>query len=157
MPEIRSDFISVYPFSQELARIKILLLKRRSNLTLGDTWQAVHGGIEEGETTVQAEFRELKEETGFTTEELYGLDPEMLYDSEYDCIQIIPAFAAKMRAYSTPKLSKEHMDFEWLSFEEALKRVIWDNQKRRIEEINRIVADGFPSEKFRIIKVSDKK
>ena len=153
MPKIQSNSISVYPFSMESkGPVKFLVLRRNSNLKLGDTWQFVHGKIEENETAVHAAFRELHEETGFTPDFIYNLDPEILYDPATDSIQIIPAFAAKMRSYSTPKLSIEHSFFEWISSEEALLRVIWENQHNKIAEIMHMLKDGFPSEKFRIVK-----
>ena len=152
MPEIRSDFVSVYPYSVETyGPVKFLVLRRRTGLELGDTWQFVHGGIESGETAVQAAFRELKEETGFAPEFMYNLDPEILYYAPKDCIQIIPAFAVKMRSYSTPKLSNEHSFFEWVASDEVLNRVIWQGQQNKINEIISMLQGGFPSEKFRKI------
>ena len=152
MPKIQSNFISVYPFSTESkGPVKFLLLRRKSSLELGDTWQFVHGKIEENETAVNAAFRELHEETGFSPDIIYKLDPEVLYNPQTDCIEIIPAFAAKMRSYSTPILSYEHSFFEWVCSDEALLRVIWENQHRKIAEIMQMLKDGFPGEKFRII------
>ena len=157
MPEIKSEFVSVYPYSSDSAILtKFLVLKRSLKLSLGDTWQFVHGKIEDGETAVQAAFRELQEETGFVPEFLYNLDPEIIYLGKNDCIEIIPAFAAKMRAFSTPKISFEHTNFDWVTPDEALKRTIWDNQHNKIKEIIKMLENGFPSEKFRIIKRSDK-
>ena len=156
MPEIRSDYISVYPYSVESkGPVKFLVLRRRSDLKLGDTWQFVHGKIENDETAVEAAFRKLQEETGFKPELMYNLDPEILYYAPTDCIQVIPAFAVKMRSYSTPVLSHEHSFFEWVGSEEALSRVIWENQHNKINEILRMLQGGFPSEKFRIIKRSE--
>ena len=156
MPKIQSDYISVYPFSTESkGPVKFLVLRRKSSLELGDTWQFVHGKIEEGETAIQAAFRELHKETGFSPDFIYSLDPEVLYDAKTDCIQIIPAFAAKMRSYSTPVLSIEHSYYEWVTSDEAFLRVIWENQHRKIAEIMQMLKDGFSGEKFRIINRPD--
>ncbi|MCD4657822.1 MAG: NUDIX domain-containing protein [Planctomycetes bacterium] len=157
MPKILSNYISVYPFSMESkGPVKFLVLRRITGLQLGDTWQFVHGKVEEYETAVDAAFRELNEETGFMPDFIYNLDPEVLYDPKYDCVQIIPAFAVKMRSYSTPMLSVEHSFFEWISSEEALLRVIWTNQRNKISEIMLMLNDGFPSEKYRIVNRPEK-
>ena len=156
MPEIRSDFISVYPFSVEpKGPVKLLVMRRRTGLELGDSWQFVHGKIEDGETAVQAAFRELKEETGFQPDMMYELDPEIIYYAPDDCVQIIPAFSMKMRSYSTPVLSHEHSFFEWVVSVEALNRVLWENQRNKINEIIKMLQGGFPSERFRIIQNPD--
>ena len=126
-PEIRT--ISVYPFVLSNGVPNYLALHRRAGLdALGDTWQAVHGRIESGETAVQAALRELEEETGQKALRFWQVDYiETFYVQGEDSVQLVPCFAALID--QDIKLGPEHDAHAWLDIEEISDRFIWRNQR----------------------------
>jgi putative (di)nucleoside polyphosphate hydrolase len=75
--------------------VGILLLNRNGYIFVGErldtpgAWQMPQGGIDKGESALEAAFRELKEETGIETAEFLGIsDIWRAYD-------LPPALAAK--------------------------------------------------------------
>ncbi|HLI52560.1 MAG TPA: NUDIX domain-containing protein, partial [Thermomicrobiaceae bacterium] len=74
MPRIVSDIVDVYVFRRVNSNVQFLILRRRPDVALGNTWQAVHGTIEPGEKAVEAALREVREHTGFVPERFYSAD-----------------------------------------------------------------------------------
>lgn len=50
-----------------------------------------------------------------------------------DSINLVPVFIAEVDSDEV-KISDEHSEFEWLSFEDAVGRVHWLNQKKVMKE-----------------------
>jgi len=94
---------------------RVLLLKRAPER--GGFWQILTGGIEPGESPLQAAAREVSEETGFNGElrdlgyrHSFALGERLLFAEE-------TAFA--LQAAGEPKLSAEHIEHRWCTLEEA--------------------------------------
>ncbi len=113
--------------------LEVLLLRRAAGGRHPGSWESVHGGIERGETPVEAARREVQEETGTEGGELYNLSHvEMFYRHERDEVAVIPAFACLVAADATVRLSDEHDRAEWLEAGAALARVTWPRLAREI-------------------------
>lgn len=63
MTEIRVALVDVVVF-RRIGTLEILLLRRGPDGRNPGSWESVHGGIEPGETPVEAALREVREETG---------------------------------------------------------------------------------------------
>jgi len=102
------------------------------------TWQMVSGGIEKGEKAYEAAIREVLEETGLTPDRFYSADAiETYYMKSIDKVTFAPVFVAFVDKKKPIKLSPmEHDDFEWVSFEEAVDRLVFAEQKRIITHIH---------------------
>ena len=95
-------------------------------------WDLAKGHIEKGETDQQAAIRELEEETGITDFEIIpGFSCKIHYFFKRDGKPIsknVTFFLAKVKEDKI-KLSFEHKNFDWLSFEDALNRLTFDSAR----------------------------
>jgi len=123
-------------------KIQYLLLKRIEE----GFWQPVTGGIEEGETKIEALKREVREETGIKN--IVGIMKEIHYDEFRDffkregCQRLIKEFAFGVEVSSNDKIvmSREHSEYRWCGFEEALKLLKWEGNKEALEKLNEILS-----------------
>ncbi|MBP9095306.1 MAG: NUDIX domain-containing protein [Ignavibacteria bacterium] len=115
---------------------KFLCLKRNDDaLIYPGIWQIITAKIEKDEKAYDTAKRELFEETGLHPKQLFiGPSINQFYSLRNDSINLIPIFIAEVDSTEV-KISDEHSEFEWLSFEDTYKRVYWGNQKDRLEEI----------------------
>lgn len=132
---------------------KRYLLIRRSGKYLTGTWQMVSGGVHEGETAYQAALREIKEETGFDQCRLYSADiVETFYFKPKDAIAFVPVFVAFVDRKEPVHLApNEHDAYEWLNFEEAMERLVFEGQKRALAHIHQFFVMKTPDELHRIL------
>lgn len=127
---IKPHCISAYVVTQTSEGPRYLLI-RRCGTYLPRTWQMISGGIEEGETASEAAFREIQEETGLIPISLYSADAvETFYMQSLDKITFVPVFVAFVKETHVKLSPKEHDSYEWLTFKEAKKRLIFSEQKR---------------------------
>ncbi len=142
MPKILSPLVSVYCFRLAAQGPEYLLLRRREGLDrLGGTWQVVHGGIEPGETAVQAAWREVREETGAVPAGFWELDyVEAHYSPSQDAIRLVPCFAARLPDGSAITLGPEHDNFRWTSLDEALEELVWRSQREALRVLHETIA-----------------
>lgn len=128
------------------------LLIRRSSKILNGNWQMVSGGIHTGETAWQAALREIKEETNLIPDRFYSADAvECFYEVSRDIVMIGPAFVAFIDTEQEVKLSpKEHDLYKWVSYDEALTYLEFENQQRIIKQIEDNFVKKPPKERFRI-------
>ncbi|HSW87108.1 MAG TPA: NUDIX domain-containing protein [Rhabdochlamydiaceae bacterium] len=125
-------FISAHVVCKTQEGPRYLLLKRCGKYLTG-TWQMVTGGVLEGENAMQAARREIQEETGLTPDKLYSADAvETFYMPTINKIAFVPVFVAFVEKMHVRLSPDEHDAFEWLSFEEAKKRLVWSEQQRCI-------------------------
>lgn len=111
-----------------------------------ERWQGIAGGVEEGETFLEACKREANEEANIsytakvvelesmctmpvanvTKEFLWGDDVCLIYEHCYG----IDATNEDIQ------LSDEHTKYEWMTFSEAKKILEWDSNRNALWELN---------------------
>lgn len=122
---------------------KVLIL--RVNPDRGGFWQTVTGKMEEGESFADGALREAKEETGLIYSRLpQYLGLEYRFPSRWGGMAHERAFYLPLFGGSEPPAptldGKEHDAFEWVSPEEAMKRVKFPSNQQAIER----AAKGVP-------------
>lgn len=132
-PELRT--VSVVPVA---ADGRVLLLRRSPER--GGFWQPVTGRIEPGETPEAAARRELGEETGADVEVAslgyrhgFGLDPALVPPKRPGlrvCDET--AYWARLPPGFVPRLSEEHVAWEWCAPDEAAARPPYAGLRRAI-------------------------
>ncbi len=120
-------------------QIKYLLLHYPSSSknSKKSYWDFPKGHIEKGETLLQTVKREVKEETGIEHLEII---PDFKETISYfftrdnkNILKFVTFFLAKTET-SKVKLSKEHIDFEWLPYQKALDRLTFKDAKQILEK-----------------------
>lgn len=111
-----------------------------------DQWQFIAGGGEDNETPTNAAIREIYEEGGVTAKELFPLT-SMCY-VRADCFSVkaranwasdtyvIPEYSFAFECNTDIKLSSEHKEVIWLTYDEAIKKLEWDSNKTALYELN---------------------
>ncbi len=97
---------------------------------LSGHWGLAKGKIEGGETKHQAALRELHEETGLTAEIIPGLEKRFeyqFYDQTKTFVKKTVYFFVAQAHEGEVKLSREHTDFVWVPFNDAIVKVTHDN------------------------------
>ena len=115
-------------------RIEFLLLHYPSG-----HWDLVKGHIESNETAKEAAKRESKEETGITDVKFIDeFEEEIEYYFKYDNQDIhkkVTFFLSETKQ-DRITLSDEHLDFVWLDFENATKKITFDTAKQIVKKAN---------------------
>ncbi len=120
---------------------------------MGQFWQPITGGLEEGETKREALKREIKEETGIKDiikiiEDVHYYEPidlplmERLKKHGHACKHLKAyAFGVEVSSDEEVVLGKEHSEFKWCSFQEALKLIKETSYEHResLEKLNEII------------------
>lgn len=128
----KSVFIVVY--SKIKNQVYYLILKRKLHWK---GWEFPKGGIEKFETKRRAIKREVFEETGLKTKKVKKFDfsGKFKYDKEYPdrrgyVGQAFSLYAVEVKKGQVKIDGKEHSDYKWVEFEEAMKKLTWPNQKK---------------------------
>jgi len=132
-------FIATYAKTNE--GIKYLILKRRHHWR---GWEFPKGGINFSESKKSTVRREILEETGRKTLKVKKFNFHGKYDykkkftERKDFIgQAYYLYAAEIK-YGKIKIDKmEHSTYVWLSFNEAVKKVTFRNQKKSLGIVNK--------------------
>lgn len=128
-PAHRVTGVDVWPFRGAGEAAEFLLL-HRSGRDGAPFWQGVSGWIEPDEPPHLTALRELREETGLETVELYTVDSVFdLYAWRRGTVEAIVPFAALVAGDTDPILSDEHDDWRWASLADALERVPYAPQR----------------------------
>lgn len=126
MKELQSAGIIIYRINNN--SIEYLLLKYKTG-----HWDFPKGKLELQESFEQAAHRELMEETGLTAELIPGFKESLAYYfTDLDGLK-----AHKTVTYFVGKttntaviLSHEHTDYIWLIFEQAIRKLTFENAKK---------------------------
>ena len=136
MSKIKMKQVDSYIYLKTDTGLKYLMLKRNTGKHYEHLWQGVAGKIEKGEAAWQTVVRELKEETGKSPVKLFVADHiASFYDARNDRILIVPIFGIEVESDEV-KLSEEHSDYKWVSFDEALGLLSWQGQKKGLKAVN---------------------
>jgi dATP pyrophosphohydrolase len=137
-PPHRVAGVDVWPYRLHDGVAEFLLLHRVASDD-PPFWQGVSGWIEADEAPHLTAVRELREETGFEVEALYGVDAIFdLYQWRRGTVETIVPFAAQVSAGVDPLLSDEHDEWRWASFSTAVALLSYEPQR---EALRRISAD----------------
>lgn len=141
MPRIVSDSVDVYTFRRVNGRVRFLVLLRRPEIALGNTWHGIHGKVRHGETASQAALREVRETLGILPSSLYSADLiGQFYDHFSDSITLAPVFAAEMTGPGPVILSPDYVDFKWCDLEEAVTLLFSHAQRHALRHIYSTIA-----------------
>lgn len=139
---MRAPFqVLAIPYRRETT-IQFCVLHRSDH----DQWQFVAGGGEDAEEPAEAAIREIFEETGIKVDTITALcsmayvpvDVISEHHRKYWAkdIYVLPEYPFAFECISDLKLSNEHLDYAWLSYNEAMSRLTWDSNKTALYELN---------------------
>lgn len=116
-----------------------------------DYWQFIAGGVENGETTIEAAKRETIEESGVEPKIIKQLTcvayvpAEVIAESRRQHWDkntfVIPEYSFAFECDLEPTLSNEHTEYKWLTYDEARKLLKWDSNKVAMYEIKCILEN----------------
>ena len=123
--------VLVIPFHRNPSgRLEYAVLKKGE-----DYWQGIAGGVEEGETYMEAAKREAGEEGGIASDnDFIPLDTVASFSFDNKVITQY-AFAVELKNKDI-RLSEEHSEYRWLPYEEALRLLKWDGDKAALRELH---------------------
>ena len=106
-------------------------------------WDFVKGKIEPGEKPLQTVIREAKEETGINDLVFVdGYEKIIQYNFQFEGNPIhkkVIFYLANTNKENIT-ISHEHIDFVWLEFEKAMKKITFENAKKILLEANSHLA-----------------
>lgn len=135
----RVSQINCIVFKPEGTSYKFLVLKRKE--ARGGFWQSITGGVEEGENDISALKRELKEETGIS-------EYRKLINLKYFYSFCLPhlgeltenVYAVEVTPDTEIILSREHAEYRWVTFEEALGMIKYETNKEGFRKVWKILG-----------------
>ncbi len=136
----RSAGIIVYRRADEQCLFLLIL----SRLTKRPLWEFPKGGVDEGETVLQAAMRELFEETGIHESEV-KLIPEFERTEDYRFTsggterrslihKQVTYFLAETAKSDVVLSAKESSEFAWLTYAEAAKRLRYKERRKLLQD-----------------------
>lgn len=138
---IQETSAGIVLFRREKSKIFFLLLHYPSG-----HWDFVKGKKESGETYHRTALREAKEETGITDIEFVDNFEEWIeYNFQYEgeLIQKKVVFFLAETKTKEIVISFEHQDFVWLEFDDAIKKITFENAKKVLKKADSVLNDGF--------------
>lgn len=136
--------ILAFPYKKDKDGNYLYGIFSRSGKT--ERWQGIAGGVEEGETYLEACKREANEEASISynakiielesisTIPIVNVVKEFMW-GENICLIYEHAFGIDATNEQI-KLSHEHKTMEWLPYEEAIVKLKWDSNKNALWELN---------------------
>lgn len=110
---------------------KVLLIRRDFNKSFGGRWEVPGGKVEQGESSLEAAIREVKEETGI---KLNKVNEFKQYTGSETGSEITAFYV--QTSDTNIKLNKgEHIEYGWFKPEEIFKLDIWKDNTSVISEV----------------------
>jgi bis(5'-nucleosidyl)-tetraphosphatase len=109
------------------SEVKYLLLQYEAG-----HWDFVKGNVEEGESEQETTLRELREETGIADAQFISGFKEKIsyfYKRQGATVYKEVVFFLMEAKNADVKLSFEHIAFDWLTYDEAMKKLTFKNAK----------------------------
>jgi bis(5'-nucleosidyl)-tetraphosphatase len=107
-------------------------------------WGSSKGHCENNETTLETAAREIREETGLTQVRfLDGFKEEVSYSFQgpNGAINKSVVFLLAETPVSAIRLSDEHINYAWLTYEEALEKITFADEKTVLQKAQRFLLE----------------
>lgn len=138
--------VLIFLFFVDGDKVEYCLLKRKDS----NVWQGIAGGADGIETPKEAAIREVYEESGVTNGKLIELESISSIPSinVNKCFVENNVLIVKEVAYGIEVMSKEivisneHSKYEWLTYEAAYDKLLWDSNKTALWELNYRIKNG---------------
>ncbi len=106
-------------------------------------WGLVKGNVEKGESKEETIIRELYEETGIKDAEIiegFNEAIDYYYTFKGERIHKFVNYLLIKSNEKKIKLSYEHDDYKWLSFDEAIEQVDFKNIKKVLKKAHQFIS-----------------
>jgi len=153
MATINVGTIDVHMVAREADGWRVLVLQRSQTTRCPGAWEIVHGRIEPGEEPEHAAVREVREETGLEVQRLYNVTVQPFYLHHLHTVELAVVFAAFVDHRLDVRLGPEHVRAEWLSGEEATRRLFWPRERTALAEVMTLFARGDAGEAEDVLRV----
>lgn len=95
---------------------------------------------------MQAAVRELVMQTGIQPTSLWTIDyVNTFYSPEEDSIYLVASVGALIPADADVELTPEHVSWEWVSAEAAMRRFLWIGQRLAVQTLHDEIAGPMSS------------
>ncbi len=132
--------VFIVTYRKEKHRIIYLILKRKLHW-IG--WEFPKGGVEKFEFKKSAVKRELKEETGQSSNNIkkYSIKGKYKYHMSFKdrpgyIGQSYKLYSAEIKNKKIILDKREHVGYLWLPYDKALKKLTWLNQRKCLSIVN---------------------
>jgi len=108
-------------------------------------WDFVKGKMEVGETPHETVRREMREETGISNFKLIkGFEEYVEYNFRFknEAVHKKVIFFLAKTDLKKISLSHEHNDYLWLGYNDALKKITFENAKNILAKANKFLLDA---------------
>jgi 8-oxo-dGTP pyrophosphatase MutT (NUDIX family) len=138
--------VLIYPVRTAGSRWEYLSLRRTASR--GGFWQGVTGGVEDEEGLVEAARRELYEETGLVPLALEQIDYSYSFPVEEEWRDLYAAgveeiveyvFIALVDGQQEPALTREHDQWQWCGYDQALGLLTWPGNIEALKRCERLM------------------
>jgi 8-oxo-dGTP pyrophosphatase MutT (NUDIX family) len=118
---------------------RVLLVKKLDSKNFNYRWRLLKGGVETGETDIDAVKREIMEEVGFrdilVEKKIYSYD----FDSDGTLHQIT-TFAVKTMSQEPIKVQTEEIiDAGWVPKDQAIGLLFWPNEREAVKRVDSVI------------------
>jgi len=134
----KAVFIVTYSKSKD--KTFYLILKRKLHWK---GWEFPKGGIKSFETKKRAIKREVKEETGLNALRIkkFNVSGKFKYHKKFkDRLgfigQSFSLYSVEVKKNRIKIDKREHSDYKWIDFKEAMKKLTWSNQRKSLKVVN---------------------
>jgi bis(5'-nucleosidyl)-tetraphosphatase len=107
-------------------------------------WDFPKGNVEKGESEGQTVLREVREETGLDDVKLidgFRRKIEYFYRRDGKSVHKEVVFLLAETKKDDVKLSFEHQAYGWVSFQEALEKVTYNNSRRTLQQAHKYLEE----------------
>ena len=136
--------ILAFPYKKNEEGVYVFGIFCRTGKT--ERWQGIAGGVEDGESFIEACRREANEEAGISYNapviELKSISTMPVVNVTKDFIWGEDIYLIYEHCYGIDatdeiiELSHEHTKMEWLTYDEAKTRLKWDSNRNALWELN---------------------